>query len=164
MLKYFKLFAAGNVTVGVSFSTNLIARFGPSIRPLFKLSPYVILGYGEQRDQRLDAVDAARDYANEEITAPQITTFLTGYVKATREGLSGFIRNPPKNYPLTPEPITRAVSMANTLRNVTGRETAFALTILVLYDLVMLIGMYCSVSHFQQRCSRLSASHPAVRH
>jgi hypothetical protein len=162
MLKYFELFAAGNVTVGVSFSTNLIARFGPSIRPLFKLSPYVMALDSEIND--LDAVDAARDYLNEEITDSQITTFLTDYVKATREGLQPFYMKSAEKLSLTPEQITTAVSMANTLRNVTGRETAFALTILVLYDLVMLIGMYCSVSHFQQRCSRLSASHPAVRH
>jgi hypothetical protein len=46
-----------------------------------------------------DVRDAARDYANEEITAPQISSFLTGYAQATREGLGGFIRTPPKNYP-----------------------------------------------------------------
>jgi hypothetical protein len=111
-----------------------------------------------------DAHDAARNYSNEEIIAPQISRFLTGYVRATREGLQRFYKKVDEELSVTSEIITRAVSMANTLRNVTGRETAFALTILVLYDLVMLIGMYCSVSHFQQRCSRLSASHPAVRH
>ena len=92
-----------------------------------------------------DKLDAARDYENEEITAPQISKFLTEYVQETRKGLKRFYKNPTEDLSEVSDRIKRAVEMANILRRTSGREIALMLTILVLYDLVMLIGMYCSV-------------------
>jgi len=80
------------------------------------------------------------------ITAPQISKFLTSYVEETREGLKRFYRNPAEELSKDSDRIKRAVEMANILRRTTGREIALLLTMLVLYDLVMLIDNSLSMS------------------
>jgi hypothetical protein len=89
----------------------------------------------------VNKLDMGVDYENIDLTPENISTFLIHYVDILRPGLKRFYPEPKQSLSTDTEPIKRAEVFANRMRKLCGREAAMELTLLTLYDLVVLVGM-----------------------
>jgi len=103
-------------------------------------------GYSNDNDAR----DHAKDYSTVDLTAEELSKVLINYVSKLRPGLLRFYDKPDDKLSVNSEHVQRAVTFANFMKGVkpVGREGALGLSVLTLYDLVMLVGTYIIVTCF----------------